>query len=145
MTEEISLSLSVEPIEPLIGFQVVDAWVGVGTFLVLDLVASDSTQTGKLWIYLADWAIVVGGREVWASETLPENREARLPIEVLVGRHLTAATRLDDEEIHLDFSQDAHLEIWENRTVYGVGAELLHIFLDGKKTVTLAFPQPSIH
>ena len=145
MTKEISLPLSMEPIEPLIGFQVMDAWIGVGTFLVLDLATSDSMRTGKLWIYLADWAIVAGGEEVRASETLAENREERLPVDELIGRHLTAATRQDDEELHLEFSQDAHLEIWENRTAYGVGAELLHIFRDGEKTVTLTFPQPSIH
>lgn len=134
-----------EQLAHLVGYEVTDAWVGVGTFLILDLADTASRRLASLWVYLADWALLADDCEVMASNSLPANREARLPVDALIGRLFSGATHLDEEEMHLEFSDDVRLEVWENREAYGVGAELLHLFRDGEQVATLTFTAPPIH
>lgn len=145
MTEELGQDLSIGPLESLIGFHVSDTWIGEGTFLIIDLGDAGSSHTASLWVYFADWAVLVDNRETVASDTLAEHREGRLRVDALIGRHLSDVDKLDNEELHLDFSDATRLEIWENRDAYGVGADLLQIFRDGEHTATLRFVIPSVH
>ena len=145
MTEDIGQELAVEPLEPLIGFRVTGAWVGIGTFLVLDLTDAASALTASLWVYLADWAFLAEDHEVMSSDHLPTDRKARLPVDIPIGRQFTGAVRLSGNELHLEFDDGVRLEIWENREAYGVGAELLHIFRDEKPMTTLTFVSPPLH
>lgn len=145
MTEGVRQELTAEQLAYLIGYQVTDARVGIGTFLILDLADTVSRRLASLWVYLADWALLADDFEVMASDSLPTNREARLPVDALIGRHFSGATHLDGEEMHLQFSDDVRLEVWENREAYGVGAEFLQIFRDGAHVTTLTFTPPPIH
>ena len=46
---------------------------------------------------------------------------------------------VDDEEFHIDFSDDTRLEIWENKEAYGPKADAVKVYKNGAYNGSIVF------
>jgi len=120
----------------IIGSSIKNAWIGVGSFLVIDFSSVDRHNSGSsIWAYLCDWALTIDGVEVLSSDSRSDSDKLRQ----LDGLELLSCVLVDHEEFHLDFSENVRLEVWENKELYGVNAEALKIYQNGAYTTSIVF------
>jgi hypothetical protein len=117
-----------------VGGVVSEAKPGYGSFLTITIdPPKGSPGPLMLWVYLADWALLEEDLEILAAN-LPEEEYAAKKGKVanLERSMFKFANLLSERELHLGFSGQYRLEIWANDAAYGIGADLVQVFVEGR-------------
>jgi hypothetical protein len=124
--------------------RVVEAKRGVGTFLLFDL-ANDEVRRRKhpdytVWVYLCDWVIRHGGKDVadsdFESPVEVDSVLSRLRGETLIDLRLAAKST----SATLDFTGGWQIELQEATDIYEPGSDLVRIFATGKLAAAVSYP-----
>lgn len=121
----------------LLGGVIEEAWIGIGSFLVLDLFTPE--HGASVWIYLASWNINHDGIEVYCSETADRSVHNSSLNDLASGKVVRDFHILNDNEIHIELSGGLFIEIWEDIDSYGPRAEAIIISKSGDYVESLNF------
>jgi hypothetical protein len=113
---------------------------GVGSFLNFFLVGQLPTPEGsgvatskiQIWIYLCDWIIYEGDREVLNSEIVGSSKQS-FSLSSFNGASMTGI-RFDEDSscVIFDFDHGLRLKLSPNVNAYGADEDLFLVYLDDK-------------
>jgi len=90
-------------------------------------------RTIKLWVYLADWALLEGDDEAVSSDMASATfGKTRHRLGELVRTIVKSVDFLNEDEVHIAFTGHRRLEIWRPEQEGEPGDALIKVSVDGR-------------